>query len=207
MRLILARHGESVANVARRYQGHDDPLTGRGRDQARRLAAALAARDDLLALYASPLARSWETATVVGQATGLTPTPVMDLREIECGEVVGLTPEEFAIRWPEEARRMPEGGLDWCFPGGETARVFQARVASAIERIVTAHEDQQGSVVIIAHGGALTWALAHLLGEEVTDWPAYRLNNCGITILEPDGGRHRLACLDDLTHLAGEAAR
>jgi glucosyl-3-phosphoglycerate phosphatase len=36
--VLLARHGETDDNAARRFQGHrDPPLNDRGRDQARRV--------------------------------------------------------------------------------------------------------------------------------------------------------------------------
>ncbi len=42
--LYFARHGETIANVEHRFQGHNDtPLTERGRTQARMIAAILGA--------------------------------------------------------------------------------------------------------------------------------------------------------------------
>src|SRR5690349_7965495 len=73
MRLILVRHGQSVGNVEQRIQGKDDPLTDFGRRQAAAAGETLAARGDITHLYASPLARAFETATIIGRAIGLQP--------------------------------------------------------------------------------------------------------------------------------------
>ena len=62
MQLLLVRHGESAGNLTRILQGRDDPLTERGRRQARELAAYLGARGDVRAIYTSPLGRAAETA-------------------------------------------------------------------------------------------------------------------------------------------------
>ncbi|HEV2821080.1 MAG TPA: histidine phosphatase family protein, partial [Solirubrobacteraceae bacterium] len=64
--ILLARHGETDDNRARRFQGRrNPPLNDTGRAQARELAAEV--RDErVVALYASPLARAWETASIVG---------------------------------------------------------------------------------------------------------------------------------------------
>ncbi|WP_445000790.1 phosphohistidine phosphatase SixA [Halomonas mongoliensis] len=68
--LLVMRHGEA---------GHGVPdaereLTARGRREAERMAAWLAARDDLagLRLLASPYRRAQQTAQRVGEALGLT---------------------------------------------------------------------------------------------------------------------------------------
>ena len=69
--VYLARHGESDWNVERRWQGPAArPLTERGREQARELAARLA-DVDLDAVYASDLRRAWETAEAVASPRGL----------------------------------------------------------------------------------------------------------------------------------------
>ena len=100
MQLLLVRHGESVGNLTHILQGPDDPLTERGRRQAREIAAYLASRGDVRALYTSPLVRAYETAAIIGEALGLTPIPREALAEINVGEAAGLTLEEWAARSP-----------------------------------------------------------------------------------------------------------
>lgn len=63
-RLVLVRHGEASHNVLKEYHRHKDAeLTGRGREQARRLGARLC-KDGLRATHvlSSPLYRARETA-------------------------------------------------------------------------------------------------------------------------------------------------
>src|SRR5436190_14632330 len=83
--LLLARHGETDWNHARRWQGHADrPLTERGRAQAASLAERLA--DIALdAVYASDLQRARETAAVVAAKQGLEVIELRDLREVDVG--------------------------------------------------------------------------------------------------------------------------
>ncbi len=70
-RLLLVRHGETDWNADGRLQGQTDrPLSGFGREQARRLADELAA-EDFEAIYSSDLARARETAEIVGARVGL----------------------------------------------------------------------------------------------------------------------------------------
>ncbi|MGB9632425.1 MAG: histidine phosphatase family protein, partial [Chloroflexaceae bacterium] len=110
MRLILVRHGETPWNVTLQYQGHANvPLNERGREQARRAATRLRGLE-VRALYASDIARAWETAEIIGAAIGQTPVPMPALREIDVGQWEGLTPEELYRRFPDhmaEYRRDP----------------------------------------------------------------------------------------------------
>ena len=65
MQLYLVRHGETDWNAAHRIQGSTDiPLNATGRVQA--LATGrLLARRPWDAIYASPLSRAYETATII----------------------------------------------------------------------------------------------------------------------------------------------
>ena len=70
-RIIAIRHGETAWNVDTRIQGQlDIALNAAGRWQASRLADVL--KDEpITAIYASDLARAWETAQYVGRAVDL----------------------------------------------------------------------------------------------------------------------------------------
>ena len=97
-RLLLARHGQSVSNAVRRFQGVQDvPLSDLGRRQAQALAGALARRP-LAAIYTSPLQRARHTAEAVAGATGAPLYSVHDLRELSLGEWEGCTVEEVRAR-------------------------------------------------------------------------------------------------------------
>jgi broad specificity phosphatase PhoE len=89
--ILLARHGESDWNRAKRWQGFADrPLTELGREQAVALADRL--RDtELDAIYSSDLHRARETAEIVAGSKGLRVEVVRDLREVDVGSWSGLT--------------------------------------------------------------------------------------------------------------------
>ena len=71
-RIIAVRHGETAWNVSTRIQGQlDIPLNDNGRWQAQRLARALAASEQIAAIYASDLLRAWDTAQSIANAAGL----------------------------------------------------------------------------------------------------------------------------------------
>lgn len=207
MRLLLVRHGETEGNVGRRLQGPDDPLTERGRRQARELAAHLSGRDDVVALYASPYRRAFETARAIGGALGMEPEPRPALAELDVGEAAGYRFEAWVEAFPEEAARFRSEGVDYRWPGGESGLDLSARAEGEMESILDAHGGGDGAVVLVSHGGTLAWIIAHLLGEPDGEWPhSYtRLHNCSVTEAEvtPNGaGPARFLYTNEVGHLS-----
>jgi broad specificity phosphatase PhoE len=161
--ILLARHGESDWNRSKRWQGFADrPLTERGREQARELAARL---DDteLDAIYSSDLQRARETAEIVAAVKGLTVEPTPDLREVDVGSWSGITRAEAEERFPEGYGRWLNGGEGW--NDGETYQRMSERVVGAILRIAKRHES--GRVLVVAHGGSIRAVHAAALGVDV----------------------------------------
>ena len=86
MRLLLARHGESLWNAERRFQGATDiALSDRGRAQAEALARGLRGYR-VRAAYVSPYRRAVETAELALRGTGLPLVIDEELRELSLGE-------------------------------------------------------------------------------------------------------------------------
>ncbi len=202
MRLILVRHGESLGNVTQVLQGRDDPLTDRGRSQARAIAAHLAGRGDVRTIYASPLARALETSRIIGAAAGVEPQLVENLAEIDVGHAAGMSFKDWASSYPEEAARLQAEGAGYAFPGGESGRQLGARVAAEMNHIVAAHHDDPHTVVVVSHGGALAWILAHLLRETDDNWPSYEFHNCSVTEVVVEGDQATLICRNEIGHLS-----
>jgi broad specificity phosphatase PhoE len=170
--ILLARHGETDWNAARRVQGHTDvPLNERGREQARALAEEL--QDEPLdAVYASDLLRAHETARIVAASRGLGVTVLPQLRERNFGTWEGLTDVEVFDRFPQ-ARAGQWGDA-------ETREEMSGRVLQALGRIADAHPN--GHVLVVAHGGPLR-AVLHAAGGN----PAADIVNCHVARLAVEG--------------------
>jgi broad specificity phosphatase PhoE len=183
--LLLARHGQSDWNRARRWQGFADrPLTDHGRAQAAELAERLA--DIALdAVYSSDLRRARDTAAAVARAQGLEATTVPELREVNVGSWEGLTREEAEARFPDGFRRWQAGGTGW--DDGESYGEMSSRVLRAVDEIARRHAG--GRVLIVAHGGPIRAIHAAALGFEVE---AYRR----IRPVEPNA-RLSAVCIED----------
>jgi broad specificity phosphatase PhoE len=149
--ILIARHGESDWNRERRWQGYADrPLTNRGREQARVLAARLA-HIELNAVYSSDLRRARDTAAVVAENQGLEVQAVPELREVDVGSWSGLTRAEAEERFPEGYARWTSGFPGW--DDGETYEAMTRRVLKTVQSIAGDHD--RGRVLVVSHGGPI----------------------------------------------------
>ncbi len=158
--ILLARHGETAWNREGRFQGHaDPPLNEAGRAQARELSAALA-REQLAAVYSSPLRRALETAEIVAETHGLEPVLVEALREVDVGSWQGLTRAEVERRFPEQYARWLDFGQGW--DDGESYEQMGERVVAALLELAAAHDGDR--ILAVTHGGPIRAAFAFAAG-------------------------------------------
>ena len=193
---MLWRHGQTVWNAERRFQGQSDiPLDETGQAQADRAARLLAAlRPDLI--VSSDLTRAAATAAPLARLTGLEVTLDKDLRERHGGRWEGLTDTEIRTRYPVEH-------ANWTPPDGEPSPVVADRVAGALYRIAEAaagtENAEPGLAVVVSHGAALRLGMSRLLGMPDELFGVLGpLSNCSWSVLGRWRGRWRL-----LEHNAG----
>jgi len=201
---VLWRHGQTVWNAERRFQGQSDiPLDETGQAQAERAARLLAAlRPDLI--VSSDLSRAAQTAAPLGRLTGLEVTLDKDLRERHGGRWEGLTDTEIRTRYPVEH-------ANWTPPDGEPSPVVADRVAGALYRIAEAvlargddpprppreatgtENTEPGLAVVVSHGAALRLGMSRLLGMPDELFGVLGpLSNCSWSVLGRRQGRWRL---------------
>ena len=200
---MLWRHGQTVWNAERRFQGQSDiPLDEVGQAQAERAARLLAAlRPDLI--VSSDLSRAAQTAAPLSRLTGLEVTLDKDLRERSGGCWEGLTDTEIRTRYPVEH-------ASWTPPDGEPSALVADRVAGALLRVaeaVLARGDDPprppragsdpamttGLAVVVSHGAALRLGMSRLLGmPEELFGVLGPLSNCSWSVLGRRYGRWRL---------------
>jgi broad specificity phosphatase PhoE len=170
MELLLVRHGESTANVAREQaeldgsdviavEGRDADVTlsDLGRRQSAALGDWLGTRPELWfeAAWCSPYARARDTATIVLAAAGRSVPLQVDerLRDKELGILDALTVQGVRHRFPEEdLRRRRLGKFYYRAPGGESWADVALRARSVLADIERLHT---GRILIITHDAVL----------------------------------------------------
>jgi probable phosphoglycerate mutase len=202
-RILAIRHGETAWNVGGRIQGHlDIPLNDTGRAQARRLARALAGRDAIDLIVSSDLARAFETAHTVADATGAPLVANAALRERCFGDFQGQTYAEIADTWPDDAERWRRREPAWSPPGGqgESLLLFRERVTQAVQAL--AAENTGKHIALFTHGGVLDVLYRAATGLGLQDARTWQIGNTAVNRLlwTPDAGLS-LVGWADTTHL------
>lgn len=203
-RLVLIRHGETAWNRATRIQGHTDiPLSPLGLAQAERLAEALA-DEPLAAIYASDLSRARQTADALARVHELPVRLDAGLRERAFGRFEGLSWDEIAQDFPEDAARWRRREPDFAVGGGESLNSFSARCLDAARRAAAAHPG--ASIALVAHGGVLDCLYRAATRVALAAPRSWQLGNATINRLLATTEGFTLVGWNDDRHLAGLTA-
>jgi broad specificity phosphatase PhoE len=158
----LVRHAEVAPEFhGLAYGAADVPLSERGREQSREVAAAFEGFR-VARIYASPSQRTQELAALLAATTGAAVMTLDGLREIDRGAWQGGTREEFRERWHADAESWWNDPWHWRPTDGECDAEVFARAWPEIQR---ATEEAAGAVcVVCTHANTIRALLTGALG-------------------------------------------
>lgn len=202
-RIIAIRHGETAWNVDTRIQGQlDIALNAAGRWQASRLAEVL--KDEpITAIYASDLARAWETAQYVGRAVDLEVIKEEALRERGFGAFEGKTFAEIEALLPDQSMQWRQRDPDFAPAGGESLRALRDRVVEATVRLAERHKGEL--IALVAHGGVMDVLYRAATRLDIQAPRTWTLGNAAINRLLWAPGGLSLVGWADMQHLDSPA--
>jgi broad specificity phosphatase PhoE len=152
--LYFSRHGETQANLAKRFSGKKDtPLTARGREQAHAIGLVLArelGEAPKINCVASPLQRARTTMEIVRQTAGLPAegyTTDARIQEIDLGLWDQLTDDEARALDPAYFDRRLAHKWDVPALGGENYAQVAARLTDWVHSLTT-------DTFAVSHGAA-----------------------------------------------------
>lgn len=177
MQIFLLRHGETRWNREGRCQGSSDiELNETGHRQAGEVAAHLSRRR-IDAVYSSNLRRARQTAEIVGEPHDIAVNIEPDLRELDHGEMEGLTFVEVRERFAELIELWRSQPLAVVLPGGERLIDVERRTWSALNRIVENH-DAQDSIVVVSHTFPIVSILCRISRTSLNQYRTFHLKPC-----------------------------
>lgn len=159
--IYLLRHGQYESpNHILPYRLANFHLSQKGIDDVTNVAQKLSSRS-IVAVYTSPLERTYETAVILAQSQGL--TPIVDERLLEVrspaqGQKEGFVEakggwEIYETTWFKER-------------GGETLAEIASRMKSAMEEFVHLHEGKE--LIVVSHGDPIMALVALYKGMSLT---------------------------------------
>jgi probable phosphoglycerate mutase len=161
-RIFLVRHGATVLTAEDRFAGATEvELSDQGREQVRRLAVRLA-KENIAAIYASPMGRTVDTARILAEPHGLEIQTRDGLREISHGRWEQMTRQEVEAEFPEEAAAWEKDPYTFAPVGGESGLAVTARALPVLMDIVREHASED--VLIVSHKATIRLLLSSLLG-------------------------------------------
>lgn len=200
MKLILVRHGRTIANVMgaldTAFPGNDLDAVGRAQAEAlpERLTTGLL--ETVGSLWVSPIARARQTIAPVERVTGLEARVHSGLREVLAGDLEMRTDRESVLCYTDTTRAWMVGRLHARLPGSPENGQDTFERFDAVVRQAAGQEGQAGErpdALLVAHGTILRlWtALAAARGAGVDPaWIAnHPMTNAGLSVVEGDPER------------------
>lgn len=184
--IILARHGQTEWNKARRLQGwKNSPLTELGLSQASSVAQEIARRvnGDECQLFASPLGRAFNTAQIINGALGRNEADIQAeplLKELSFGIWEGQLFDDIQQKHPEQWQARIQNRWDYVIPEGESYAMASQRAQAFLSQL----EAEEGMTIIVSHEVIGIMMRGVYLGLNEEDTLALSQNNNEIVILE-----------------------
>lgn len=193
-RLLLVRHAptpETGTRLTGRLPGVS--LDDAGRARAEGLAERLGGVR-LAAVYASPIERTWETATALAKPHRLEPIRHDGLIEVDFGDWSGRTLKSLTRLKAWRAVQVTPSRFR--FPGGESVAEAQARAVAACEGIAAEH--RRHTVALVTHADVIKAALSHWLGQPLDLFQRVGVAPASVSVVDlpRDGGPPRVLAVN-----------
>jgi probable phosphomutase (TIGR03848 family) len=179
--ILLVRHGTTATTGAilpGRAPGLH--LSERGRAQAEAMAERLKELNRKpVALYASPLERTKETAAPIAKALGLKTQVDRGLLECDFGTWTGKRLATLAKR--TEWRQVQHAPSTFRFPEGESFSEMQLRIWSTLEEIAAWHRNR--TVVAVSHADPIKAAVTYAQGVPLDLFQRTVISPCSLSAI------------------------
>ncbi len=180
------RHGATDWNLEHRCQGSSDrDLSDVGLRQAEEIAARLRG-ETIHGIYSSDLKRARRTAEVISTHHSLPVVIEESIRELDHGQLEGLTFNEikqnhgeFLVRWRSEPAELQ-------VPGGERLADVAERAWMGLNQIVTRHA-RSDTIVVVSHNFPIVGIVCRITGTHLNDYRNFHLDPCGMSRLNRHG--------------------
>ena len=203
MEIYFIRHGETLWNTLKIFQGRSDsPLTELGISQAEKLSEKL--KDiEFTDFYSSPMGRTIQTTKIIMGDRKQEIKFIEEFKEISMGDIEAIPRSEFEEKYPKEFYDFFNNPVDYdpkVYHGENYYEVIE-RVKKGLDKLLSYLNDSD-RVVVVTHGVTLK-ALFHVITKERMDvlGAAKVPQNTSVSIVKYKDGKFNIEVFSDTSHL------
>ena len=206
MEIYFVRHGQTIWNVEKRFQGlSDSPLTELGIIQAKLLGKKL--KDIKFdKFYSTSLKRANDTANYIKGNREQEVEIFDDFIEISMGDMEGIKQEEFKKLYPEQVKNFFFNQLEYNPSSfkGESFLEVRERVAKGLDKFIELNKDYE-RVLVVSHGATLKTLLHYISGKDISTLSDEVIpKNTSYTIVKYENGKFEIIDFSNVSHLEGK---
>ncbi|ALF19813.1 histidine phosphatase family protein [Fusobacterium nucleatum] len=203
MEIYFVRHGQTVWNVEKRFQGlSDSPLTELGITQAKLLGEKL--KDIKFdKFYSTSLKRANDTANYIKGDREQKVEIFDDFVEISMGDMEGIKQEDFKKLYPEQVKNFFFNQLEYDPSSfkGESFIEVRERVIKGLNKFIELNKNYE-RVLVVSHGATLKTLLHYISGKDVSTLSDEAIpKNTSYTIVKYQNGKFEIIDFSNISHL------
>lgn len=206
MEIYFVRHGQTIWNVEKRFQGlSDSPLTELGITQAKLLGEKL--KDIKFdKFYSTSLKRAYDTANYIKGNRKQKVEIFDDFVEISMGDMEGIKQEDFKKLYPEQVKNFFFNQLEYnpSSFGGESFLEVRERVIRGLNKFIELNKNYE-RVLVVSHGATLKTLLHYISGKDISTLSDEVIpKNTSYTIVKYENGKFEIIDFSNTSHLEGK---
>lgn len=206
MEIYFVRHGQTIWNVEKRFQGlSDSPLTELGITQAKLLGEKL--KDIKFdKFYSTSLKRAYDTANYIKGNREQKVEIFDDFVEISMGDMEGIKQEDFKKLYPEQVKNFFFNQLEYdpSSFGGESFLEVRERVIRGLNKFIELNKNYE-RVLVVSHGATLKTLLHYISGKDISTLSDEVIpKNTSYTIVKYENGKFEIIDFSNASHLEGK---
>ena len=203
MEIYFVRHGQTIWNVEKRFQGlSDSPLTELGITQAKLLGEKLK-NIKFDKFYSTSLKRAYDTANYIKGNRKQKVEIFDDFVEISMGDMEGIKQEDFKKLYPEQVKNFFFNQLEYdpSSFGGESFLEVRERVIRGLNKFIELNKNYE-RVLVVSHGATLKTLLHYISGKDISTLSDEAIpKNTSYTIVKYENGKFEIIDFSNTNHL------
>jgi len=157
----------------------------------------------VIALYSSPLQRTMQVANEISRLTSVPVVPLPGVKELNLGELEGVTGEEMRTIWPDVYSAWSQDPGTLSMPKGESLSQLQDRAWRSLQEVEKAHSGDD-VIVVVSHNFAIRTMIHKVLGLPLANFHRLSLDLSSVSTVEYTSRGRRLTCYNFTGHLSPE---